>query len=135
MRVFFDTNVLVSSLLFGGVPRRCVALSAEGRIEGVTSSVVLDEVASVLQAKFGLDAVDVVHALSELLVHLDLASAVGDIRPATQDPDDDRVLASALAAGADLIVTGDRRHLLPLASYEGMGIVTPAELLRRCSSS
>jgi uncharacterized protein len=47
------------------------------------------------------------------------------------DPDDDHVLACALAARAELIVSGDHKHLLPLGSYEGIAIVTPAEALRR----
>jgi predicted nucleic acid-binding protein len=41
------------------------------------------------------------------------------------------VLACALAARAELIVSGDHKHLLPLGSYEGIAIVTPAEALRR----
>jgi putative PIN family toxin of toxin-antitoxin system len=52
-------------------------------------------------------------------------------RVVPNDPDDDHVLACALAARADLIVTGDRKHLLPLGSYEGITIVTAAEALRR----
>ncbi len=47
------------------------------------------------------------------------------------DADDDQVLAAALAARADLIVSGDRRHVLPIGSYEGIAIVEAAEALRR----
>jgi predicted nucleic acid-binding protein len=50
------------------------------------------------------------------------------------DPDDDHVLACALAAQADLIVTGDRKHLLSLGSYERIAIVDAAEALRRIGS-
>ena len=46
------------------------------------------------------------------------------------DPDDDEVLACALAAKADLIVSGDS-HLLNLKSYQGIEIVRPAEALKR----
>lgn len=46
------------------------------------------------------------------------------------DPDDDHVLACALAARADLIVSGDA-DLLGLKSYQGIPIVGPAEALRR----
>ena len=41
------------------------------------------------------------------------------------DPDDDHVLAAALAGGVDLVATGDKRDLLPLGSYQGIEIVTP----------
>ena len=47
------------------------------------------------------------------------------------DPADDYVIATALAGGADLIVTGDRRHLLPLKAVEGIPIVTAAEAVAR----
>ena len=46
------------------------------------------------------------------------------------DPDDDQVLACALAARADLIVSGDR-DLLQLKHYHDIPIVTPAEALTR----
>jgi uncharacterized protein len=45
------------------------------------------------------------------------------------DPDDDLILAAALDAGADVLVSGDRRHLLPLGEHEGMRIVTSQALL------
>jgi predicted nucleic acid-binding protein len=44
------------------------------------------------------------------------------------DPDDDYVIATAVAATADLIVSGDR-HLLASASHGGIAIVTPAEAI------
>ncbi len=49
----------------------------------------------------------------------------------SHDIDDDQVIAAAGAAQADLIISGDRKHLLPLGSYAGISIVTPAETLRR----
>jgi uncharacterized protein len=47
----------------------------------------------------------------------------------TGDPDDDRILAWAIAARADLLVTGDRKHLLPLREHCGVRLVTPQALL------
>lgn len=47
----------------------------------------------------------------------------------TGDPDDDRVLAWAVEAGVDLIVTGDRKHLLPLGEHCGVRLLTPQALL------
>lgn len=46
-----------------------------------------------------------------------------------RDPDDDAVLACALAAHAQLIVSG-HRDLLSLGSFQGMPIVKPAEAVR-----
>jgi len=47
------------------------------------------------------------------------------------DADDDQVIAAAVAARADLIVSGDRRHLLPIGSHQSIAIVEAAEALRR----
>jgi len=46
-----------------------------------------------------------------------------------EDPDDNRILECALAAGADIIVSGDG-HLLGLPAYERIAILTPREFLR-----
>lgn len=46
------------------------------------------------------------------------------------DPDDDRFLEAAVAANADVIVTGDRQ-LLALNPFRSIGIITPADYLRR----
>jgi uncharacterized protein len=51
---------------------------------------------------------------------------VSDLR----DPNDNMILATDLAAGADVIVTGDR-DLLVLQEYEGIPIVTAKEFLER----
>jgi predicted nucleic acid-binding protein len=45
------------------------------------------------------------------------------------DPDDHKVLECAVVGGATHLVTGDRRHLLPLGSYQGIAIVSAADLL------
>lgn len=47
------------------------------------------------------------------------------------DPDDDHVIAAAIAGTADLIASGDRRDLLPLGSVEGIAIVTAREAVDR----
>lgn len=50
-------------------------------------------------------------------------------RVVTGDSDDDHVIAAAVAARADRVVTGDRRHLLPLGSHQGFAIVTAREVI------
>ena len=48
-----------------------------------------------------------------------------------RDADDDHVLAAALAGNADLIASGDKQHVLPLGTYQGIPIVTAREAAER----
>ncbi len=47
------------------------------------------------------------------------------------DPDDDHVIAAAVAGQADLIASGDKRDLLPLGSFQGIPIITAREVVER----
>jgi predicted nucleic acid-binding protein len=51
------------------------------------------------------------------------------LRVVKDDPQDDAIVESAVVGEAQYIVTGDKRHLLPLGSFQGILIITPARLL------
>jgi putative PIN family toxin of toxin-antitoxin system len=138
MRIVTDTNVVVSGLLWLGNPGRLLEAAANGRLTLYTSPMLLAELRNTLQyprlaqrvQRSGL-------TLDELIArYTNVAIAV---QPATlprvvRDPDDDHVLACALAARADLIVTGDL-DLLDLKRFENIPIVTAAETLRIVETS
>jgi predicted nucleic acid-binding protein len=65
-----------------------------------------------------------------LLAQSTTPAAIG---PVSADPDDDHVLACALAANADLVVSGDS-HLLDLKSYQNISIVGAADALQRIAA-
>ena len=117
MRVVLDTNVIVSGLNFPGNERLVLDLALRGRFEWCVSQFILDEVAGVLSRKFAWDAERSSQAVQ---VFLDAATLIDPPRL----PDvvegghaDSRVLECAAAATADCLVTGDRRHLLPLGQH------------------
>jgi predicted nucleic acid-binding protein len=58
-----------------------------------------------------------------------LRVVAGQLKTITADPDDGKVLECAVVGGATHVVTGDRRHLLPLGSYQGIAIVSAADSL------
>jgi predicted nucleic acid-binding protein len=49
--------------------------------------------------------------------------------PVSGDPDDDLILACAVAADVEVLVSGDRRHLLPIGEHRGVRVITPQALL------
>jgi predicted nucleic acid-binding protein len=69
--------------------------------------------------------------VEELLVDLaaELVPAPEAAEAVTGDPDDDLILACAIQAKVDALVSGDRRHLLPVGEHRGVRIVTPQALL------
>ena len=65
-----------------------------------------------------------------LTTFLRVVSIPGVLKAVVADPDDDKVLdVGAEIALADHVVTGDRRHLLPMGTFKGILIVTAADFL------
>lgn len=135
MRLVLDTNVVASAVLWGGVPQQLLQAGREKRVNLFTSITLLAELTDILaRPKFKkklaasrLTIEQIVDRYAELAALVQPAAIAPTV---LDDPDDDQVLACAMAARADLIVSGDRRHLLPMGVFEGMRIVPPAEALR-----
>jgi putative PIN family toxin of toxin-antitoxin system len=135
MRTVADTNIVVSGLLWQGPPRRVLDLARIGGIELFTSPVLLTELEEVLSRgkfarKFKAAGIDPWEAVLDYAGLAQVVLPVA-IRPAIpEDPDDDAVLACALGARAEVIVSGDR-HLLGLKEYQGIRIVRASDLLMK----
>jgi putative PIN family toxin of toxin-antitoxin system len=132
MLLVLDTNVVIAAVVGSGPPSRLLELATDGTIDLCSSDELLAELAEVLHrehisgrlARRGRTAAEVLRLCEDLVERVIPAS----IAPTLSDPDDDMVLACALAAGARLIVSGDA-HLLNLKSYQGIPIVSAAAAL------
>jgi putative PIN family toxin of toxin-antitoxin system len=130
MRVICDTNVLLSGVLFGGNCRSVIRLVSEGRVRGFTSNALLAEFEGVLlRPKFGLSASQIEATMDLVRQTFVLVSPVESVAAVSEDPDDDLVLEAALAAAADVVVSGDG-HLLALGEFRGIRILSPACLVQ-----
>jgi len=132
--VVFDTNILVSGVGWRGKPYRCLELARAGIVEGVTCQELLDELTEKLYAKLNFSHDQVIDTLADLLTFLRLVTITNTLKVVAPDPDDDKVLECAVVGEAPPIVTGDRRHLLPWDSYQGIAIVTAADFLALVSA-
>ncbi len=134
MRLVLDTNVLVSAFLWQGTPGRLIELAAEKEMELFTSRTLLNELAATLAKKklakpvlaTGLTADQMLRNYQRLAIRVTARQLAQQV---SRDADDDAVLACALAASADLIVSGDD-DLLVLKHFKGISIATPAQALR-----
>jgi putative PIN family toxin of toxin-antitoxin system len=128
MRIVVDTNVIVSALVFGGLPRKVLELAAEGAYAIYFSAPIQAEVERILEEKLGWSR-------KEIGVRCRLVWSWGtrvlpevSLTVITDDPDDDRILECAVAAQAQAIISGDR-HLLRLDSFQSIPIQTPRQFL------
>jgi putative PIN family toxin of toxin-antitoxin system len=127
-RIVLDTNVIVSALVFGGVPRAVLELAESGQCELFYSESIQNEVRRVLTEKFSW-APAMLHEVLPVLWNMgELVAPRIAVRAVPNDPDDDRILECALAANASFIVSGDR-PLLALRNYKSIAILTPRQFL------
>lgn len=135
MRLVLDTNVVVAGLLWNGPPRHLLDLAINGDVVLFSSPALIEELAhTLIYPKFS-QRITAQCATTPSALTVRYSALVTLVTPANvprvieQDADDDQVLACAMAAKANLIVSGDK-HLQALGgSYQGIRILTPADAL------
>ena len=128
-RVVFDTNILISGLLWRGKPYQCLLLARSGIVQAVYCPPMLAELTDKLRHTFGFSENRIQAVLYDLRRVSTRVDVAGDLR-IVADPDDDKFIECAVAAGAAVIVSGDH-HLLDLGKYGDIQILTAAEFLAR----
>ncbi|MHB1076104.1 putative toxin-antitoxin system toxin component, PIN family [Thiobacillus sp.] len=132
MRLVLDKNVIASAMLWGGNPKLLLLARREKRVELFTSVPLLAELTDILaRPKFEKKIAASLMTVDQLVDGY--AELTQLVRPTptpriASDPDDDVVIGTALAAKADLLVTGDR-GLLDVGTYQETRIVSVAEAL------
>ncbi|MBE3110998.1 MAG: putative toxin-antitoxin system toxin component, PIN family [Acidobacteria bacterium] len=132
MRVFLDTNVIVSAVATRGL---CADVFREVlvRHQLIISETLIDEVRNVLQGKIGVPP----EFVSDVLTLLREGSLLSKPSPAVDlpihDPEDKALISAALNGGADLFVTGDR-EILELSGSGTMEIVSPRMFWERAKA-
>ena len=132
MRIVLDTNIIISGLLSeSGPPGLLLRIWLEGKFELATSKAQLDELGRVLDYKKIRVRIPPDQA-ADFLGHIDALAIVVSALPSVDfspDPDDNAILATAIKAQADFIVSGDKTDLLSLKKAEGIPIITARQAM------
>ena len=127
MKIVLDTNVLIAALIARGV---CYELLEHCVLRHtlLTSDFILEETQEKLIEKFGYTAELAAEAVTVLRSRMKVVPALKLDRPVCRDPDDDNILAAAVSANCDCVITGDE-DLLVLKASEGIDILSPRDFL------
>jgi putative PIN family toxin of toxin-antitoxin system len=127
MKAVFDTNVLLAAFITEGICSKILVRGRKRQFHLILCPVILLGCERVLIKKFSItrnEARSILQIVSEAMHSV--VSPSQSVQGICRDPDDDSILACALEAGADYLVTGDV-DLLELKIFKGIRIVTPRE--------
>jgi uncharacterized protein len=136
MRLVLDTNTVLSALLWRGTPYRLLETirNQHPHLQLYSSPVLLEELTDVIarptfSQRFNSIGKTVREVLADYIEIVELVEPI-EVPQVVRDPDDNHVLACALAARAEIVVSGDK-DLLDLVNYQDILILTAATALQR----
>lgn len=134
-RAVVDTTVLVSACLTPrGPAAEVLARASSGAFELHLAREIIEELRTRLlhrrhiRRRYAYSDAWVNERCAALAAAAEMVAALPDVRVVTRDPNDDMIIACALAAKADYVVTRDK-DLLSLGAHQGIRIVTPRQFL------
>jgi putative PIN family toxin of toxin-antitoxin system len=130
LKVVIDTNVFVSGLTFKGKPREVLDLIWRGDIEACISSSILKELEETLRKDFSWDRDQIKHMIEKIKARTILIQPKNKVSVIKENDDDNRILECAIEGTVQYLISGDRKHLLPLKEYQGTKIISPSDFLK-----
>jgi uncharacterized protein len=129
VKVVLDTNVFISGVFFRGPPFQILQAWQDEKIQMAISPEILDEYRRVGEILAGQHPTIQLEPMLEYVIHHAVVfSAFPLSERVSDDPDDDKFLACALASVSNLVVIGDR-HLLKVSGYQNIEVLKPRDFL------
>lgn len=129
-RVVIDTNIYISGLNFAGKPGEVLELFITEKIEVCVSQFILSELEHILRTRFKWDISQINRALNLIRAKAIEVNPSIKLTVVKEKDSDNRILECAVEGEVDYIISGDKRHILPLKEYKGIKILSPDEFLR-----
>ena len=132
MRVVLDTNVIISALLFDGLPEKLLINALAGSDQLILSTYIIAETIKILETKFSVSPSNL-----ELLQQLLNEGEIVHFQPflgIVSDEPDNRIVETAVKGAADFLVTGDKL-LLDLKKYKNIQIINTKQYLELSQNS
>lgn len=132
-KVVYDPNILVSGHFWKGPPYRCLVAAEAGLVSVILTEAIIAEFREKLTQKFEVPVAEADAVIDQIKAHAVNVGTPGRSGWVKEDPDDDKFIDAALAAGATLIVSGDG-PLLDLESVAGIEMITARQFLDRLAA-
>ena len=129
-RVVIDTNVFISAFIFGGKPLEIIRLLLKGEIELYISPFIVNEIVRIFREKFAWEESKIEEILDMIKTKTIEVYPNFRVSIISGKDDDNRILECALEGKVNYIISGDKRHILPLREFEGIKIVSVNEFLK-----
>ncbi len=130
LKIVLDTNVIVSAIVFGAKPRLILNLVLSGQVRGYISRFIITEVCGVLREKFKFSEGKIEQIENLLKSSFILTEPDFSIKIIKACQADNKILACALAAKADYLISGDKKHILLLKKIKNIPILSPEQFLK-----
>ena len=128
MKAVLDTNVVISGIFFGGVPREVLEAWTKGRFELILTPSIFDEyLATCGRLSVTHPGLEFQEILTTIVGHGTLVPETVSGGAITADPDDDKFMTCAQGSGA-VVVSGDT-HLLDATGWQGVAVLTPRSFM------
>ena len=129
VKVVLDANIIISGLIFQGKQRQVLNLFYKGSITVCISPPILKELGNVLYKKFNWDKKRIHNTIVRI------RNKAIQVKPrekisAVKEDADNRILECAFESHCRFILSGDKKHFLPLKQYKGIRILSTAEFLK-----
>lgn len=131
MKIFFDTNIWFSALVYGGIPKQAIVKCLLRRdIIVVVAPFVLEELKGNLISKANFDYQIMIEVINLIKQTCQIIPDPQIIKKYLDKKSDNLIINSTLAARADYLVSGDRKHILPLKKCGQVQIISAKEFLK-----